>query len=261
MAEILHHFNFASPRYNDLMRQLSHHALYDEINTLDNLKIFMQHHVFAVWDFMSLIKSLQQHIAPSTAPWMPPKNARYAHYINQLVLEEESDQALVINSETKHASHFESYLNAMREIGADTKTIISFLDVLQSKGLEYALNHTAIPKPAKAFMHFTFSVIQYDQPHLTAAAFAYGREDLVPHLFKAIESGLKIKSHDAPNLHAYLKRHIQLDGEQHGPLSIQLLNDLCGNSNGKKVEAMNIAEQALKTRLMFWDGIQQALIH
>ena len=171
MTKARHHFSPSLSRCNDLLNQLSHHALYDEIDSLENLRVFMQHHVFAVWDFMSLIKSLQQHIVPSTSPWVPPKNARYANFINQLVLEEESDHALVINSDTTHASHFEIYLNAMQEIGADTQAIETFLNILQSKGLEFALNHTAIPKPAKAFMHFTFSIIQHDQPHLTAAAF------------------------------------------------------------------------------------------
>ncbi len=260
MAELLknHH---CSSQIDELHRQLSNHKLYCMIDTKEKLKIFMQHHVYAVWDFMSLIKALQNHFSPITLPWIPPKNARYANFINQLVLEEESDYALTDSSSSTHASHFESYLLAMEEIGADTQAITSFVNAVSNRGLDAGLKMPSVPEPAKQFMRFTFELIEQNKSYLLAAALAYGREDLVPQLFRSLQDGMHINSQVAPNLYAYMQRHIQLDGEEHGPLAIQLLNELCEDSNQKHSAVANAAERALAVRLDFWDGIQSALQH
>ena len=261
MIETSPTINPVSLQYHVLKHQLSHHKLYCEINSRDNLKIFMQHHVYAVWDFMSLIKSLQQYIAPATVPWSPPKNARYANFINQLVLEEESDYALTNASSSTHASHFESYLHAMTEVGANIQPISEFIEVVNEQGINAALQLPSIPEPAKEFMCFTFDIIERNKPHLLTAALAYGREDLVPQLFQSLEDGLQLSPEMAPNLFAYLERHIQLDGEEHGPLAIQLLQDLCEGSAHKHAASIKVAEQALSVRLKFWNGIQSKLLH
>jgi len=254
-----------SLRCDVLQHQLSAHGLYSGIDSDVNLRIFMQHHVYAVWDFMSLIKSLQQQLTPSTLPWVPPENSCHANFINQLVLEEESDYALTdthaATHPKKYASHFESYLQAMIEIGADIEPITTFIETVKTRGLEDALQLSCVPKPSKNFMRFTFKVIEHNKPYLTAAALAYGREDLVPLLFQCLEDGLQISAEQAPNLFAYLNRHIQLDGEEHGPLAIQLLKEVCGGSSHKQVAAIKVAEEALEVRLKFWDEIQSALLH
>ena len=253
--------NQVSLQYEILRHQLNSHMLYSKINSEHNLKIFMEHHVYAVWDFMSLIKSLQKHIAPITFPWTPPKNPRFANFINQLVLEEESDYVLTNSSGSTHASHFESYLQAMTEVGANIQPITEFIAIVDDAGLEAALKLSNIPAPAKKFISFTFDIIECNKPHLLTAALAYGREDLVPQLFRCLEDGLQISPNTAPNLFAYLERHIQLDGEEHGPLAIQLLQELCEGSAQKRVDAIEVAEQALAIRLQFWDGIHSVLLH
>lgn len=253
--------NRISLKYNVLKHQLSSHRLYSNINSGKNLKIFMEYHVYAVWDFMSLIKSLQRHIAPTTLPWVPPKNPRYASFINQLVLEEESDYALTNSSGSTHASHFESYLHAMTEVGANIELITEFIALANDIGFDAAVKLSDIPAPAKKFMSFTFDIIERNKPHLLTAALAYGREDLVPQLFRSLEEGLLISPNQAPNLFAYLERHIQLDGDEHGPLAIQLLDELCEGSVQKYAAAIKVAEQALAARLEFWDGIDKVLLH
>lgn len=220
----------------------------------------MEHHVYAVWDFMSLIKSLQIHIAPTNLPWVPPKNPRYANFINQLVLEEESDYALTDTVGSTHASHFESYRQAMVEAGANIHPISRFVNMVGDEGLETALQTTDIPAPAKRFMAFTFDIIGRNQPHLLAAALAYGREALVPQLFRSLLEGLQISPSDAPNLYGYLERHIQLDEQEHGPLAVLMVQELCEGSTEKQAEAMDVAEQALAARLDFWNGIHEALL-
>ena len=257
----LNTFNYASLRIDQLRKQLTNHNLYCTIDSEEKLRIFMEHHVYAVWDFMSLIKALQSHFAPITLPWTPPATSRHANFINQLVLEEESDFALAETSDSTHASHFESYLIAMEEIGADTQAISTFVHTICDKGLDVALKLPCVPNPALEFMQFTFDLVERNKPHLLTAALAYGREDLVPQLFRSLQKELHINSQVAPNLYAYLKRHIQLDSEEHGPLALQLLSELCEGSDQMHVDAVIVAEQALAARLDFWDGIQSAILH
>lgn len=255
---LLSNTDVVSPRYDALCEQLRKHPLYDAIDNIKNLRIFMEHHVYAVWDFMSLIKSLQKHIAPTDVPWVPPKNPRFANFINQLVLDEESDSAVTVKAGATHASHFESYYQAMVEVGANIRPISQFVNGVRSSGLDIALQTTEIPVPARRFMAFTFDVIGRNKPHLLAAVLAYGRESLVPKMFQSIIGGLKIGKQDAPHLYGYLERHIQLDEDKHGPLVVFMAQELCDGSTENQAEAMDVAEQALAVRLDFWDGIVTA---
>jgi hypothetical protein len=245
-------------RLASLQAELGVHPLYEMLGTVRNLAIFMEHHVFAVWDFMSLIKSLQRHIAPTAVPWLPPLDARAANFINQLVLEEESDHALADAGGVSHASHFESYRQAMVEVGANSIPITRFLGKVREDGIQSALLMEGIPEPARQFMKFTFEVIEHDQPHLLAVL-AYGRESLVPQLFRSILEVLKLRRQEAPVLCAYLERHIELDEQEHAPLANYIVQTFCKGSHSMQAEAMDIAAQALQVRLDFWDGIHQAL--
>ena len=248
-----------SSRYRNLSEQLGNHPLYDEIHSIEKLRIFMQHHVYAVWDFMSLIKSLQSHLAPTTLPWVPPGNARFANFINQLVLDEESDRAFTETIPSTHDSHFDAYCQSMAEIGADINQISRFIDILGNEGLEAALTIDEIPSSARQFMTFTFDIIDSNQAHQIAAVLAYARETLVPQMFRSLFDGLIIKPSEAPILYSYLERHIQLDEQEHGPVAALMVQELCGESKDKQAEAIVTAEQALKARLDYWDGIHAAL--
>ena len=177
------------------------------------------------------------------------------------MLDEESDGALTPDAGTTHASHFESYLLAMAEVGADVQPVRTFVTTASTEGLKAALEFPGIPSPSRHFMRFTFDVIEQNEIHLLTAVLAYGREDLVPQLFQSIQSRLRINPESSPSLHAYLKRHTQLDGDKHGPLAIQLLNELCDESPKKRADAMDMAEKALAARLEFWNGIQAALLN
>ena len=247
------------PQYQLLRQRLEQHPLYDTITTHEHLQVFMQHHVYAVWDFMSLIKALQRQLAPVRLPWVPPANSRYANFINQLVLEEESDRALTDNAAGSHASHFQSYCGAMQEIGTDTQPVLRFIQSASTEGIEQALQSPQVPQPARQFMRFTFDTISRDRAHQLAAILAYGRESLVPLLFTSLLDRLQINPATTPALHAYLLRHIELDEHEHGPMAMTMAHELCQGSPQKKVEVRDIAVQALQVRLAFWDGIYQAI--
>jgi hypothetical protein len=233
------------------------HPLYSSINDLDSLRRFTEQHVFAVWDFMSLLKALQQQLTCVRVPWVPVGHAASRYLINEIVTGEESD----VDEAGRRTSHFELYLRAMDQAGSNTDAILSVLNRIDlGSSLEQALADAAVPESAKAFVRHTFQVIADGRPHILAAVFTFGREDLIPSIFiemvKSISASFPGK---ADILLYYLERHIEVDGEHHAQLAHQMIAELCGDDDIKWQEATDAAESALKARLMLWDGILDQL--
>jgi Protein of unknown function (DUF3050) len=248
----------ANERVEMLKEKLTRHPIYKAVETLPDLRCFMEHHIFAVWDFMSLLKALQAAVAPARTPWMPSSRPELRRFINEIVLGEECDEYDVAGTR-RFLSHFELYLLSMEEVKADTIPIRQFISVANEKGVEPALGLPNVPRPAIEFVRSTFQFIDEQKDHCTASAFAFGREDLVPAMFGALLERMKITEGMAPNFHYYLKRHTQLDAETHGPLALQLVAALCGKNDQREQEAMRAAERALEARIVFWDGIEAAM--
>lgn len=250
-------FDFDAIR--DAQAELSGHAVYSAVRSVADLRIFMAHHVYSVWDFMSLIKYLQSEIAPTTFPWVPRNNGDLRYFINQLVLEEESDQAPPGSADTGHRSHFELYCAAMAEIGADAQAPLRFVDRVTKDGLQAALRADEVPEPSRQFTRQTFDFIASGKPHVVAAALALGREHVIPEMFRAFLDRMGITAADAPTFHYYLERHVHLDEDFHGPLSIQMVEALCENDDQRRREAEQAARDAIGARVRFWDGVVAAL--
>ncbi|NCA69653.1 MAG: DUF3050 domain-containing protein [Sphingobacteriia bacterium] len=242
-----------------LLERLNQHPIYGAITRVEDLRLFMSHHVYSVWDFMSLIKYLQDKMAPARVPWMPTGDPDLRRFINQLVMEEESDLASDQPGEDQYLSHFELYCRAMAEIGADSERPRRFLERVSEQGLDAALYSDLVPLPARYFTETTFAFIREDKPHLVAAALAFGREWIVPPMFQRLAEQMGIDSSQAPSFHYYLSRHIALDGEVHGPLAIRLLDTLCAGDATRIDEAETAAEEAICARLRFWDGVLKAI--
>lgn len=242
----------------DLREQLRNHPLYDELADLTDLRIFAAHHVFAVWDFMSLLKALQQRLTTTTLPWRPARNPALARFINEIVWGEESD----VNEKGTPTSHFEMYLSAMEEIGADVIPMTQFLDGLTGlDNIDRAARSAGAPAAVRDFLNFTFSLIREGADHKIGAAFTFGREDLIPDLFLAILERTKDKRGNPayPKFLYYIERHIEVDGDEHGPLSLLMVEQLCGQDKQKWAEAEEIARAALRARIALWDGITAAI--
>lgn len=237
---------------DSLKEVLNHHPIYKAVQSIDELKCFMEHHVFSVWDFMSLVKYLQGIIAPTGAPWVPPRDPELSRFINEIVLEEESDETL---GKEGFLSHFEIYLLAMEEVGADTSKIRHFVHVVGTDGVEAALELPDIPEASRSFVKSTFGFIKEGQPHRAAAAFSLGREDIIPLMFKAVLKSIGVSKKVAPIFHYYLERHIHLDEGFHGPLALRLLDQMCQDDMRKTEEATTSAKEAIKARIVFWDGV------
>jgi hypothetical protein len=236
------------------------HPVFGDVMTVEQLRTFMEHHVFPVWDFMSLLKFLQAELAPATWPWMPRPHGDLVRLINDIVTGEESDKLPKSHrSESTHASHFDLYLMAMREVGADTAPITRFLEVVRTQGLDAALEAPMVPEPSRAFMRDTFTLLREGKAHCVAASFSFGRENVIPGMFNSLLAKLGIGEDRAPIFHYYLKRHAELDGDEHGPAALRLVATLCGDDPARLAEAVEAAKAALASRARLWDRVLATL--
>lgn len=232
--------------------RLVQHPLYDELNSPERARVFMKHHVFAVWDFFSLLKRLQREVSCLDVPWTPRGRSDHARFITEIVLAEECDEALGGG----YTSHFELYLAAMDEVGADRGPIGSFLArVNAGEDPVDALQAEEVPESVRDFVGHTLGVARGGEPHEVAASFCHGRENLLPDVLGAVQTGLGDTVADAPTFKHYLERHITLDHDEHGPLALKLLGALCDGDPERMLEAESVATEAIEARSSLWDGV------
>jgi hypothetical protein len=224
------------------------------IGCIEDLTVFMENHVYAVWDFMCLTKQLQHHLAPSGSPWVPKYSASSRRWVNEIVLGEESDITMSGNG---HLSHFESYIVAMKEIGIDTSWIEQWPALVRDIGWTNAIQHPKVPEPARFFMTQTKSFVDSDKPWIICSALALGREDLLPEQFASVLNQLQSAEIPSYTFNWYLQRHVEVDGNEHGPAARKLLQELCNNDPIREQEATDAALQAIKAREKYWDLIIQ----
>ncbi len=265
------------------------HWVYPQVKDSDSLRTFMASHVFAVWDFMTLLKTLQRDLTCIDTPWMPPPDRDNARLINEIVLAEESDEV----RPGVYMSHLELYLCAMEERGANHGPLDRFLEAMRAgRGPEESLHTLPIPGGTKDFVVTTLELAQ-GEPHEVAAAFLFGREAIIPDMFKELldqpvinpfTSGRvgehvrraqrlfsrrlaphltrsrEIQQGPGPQaLRLYLERHVELDGDQHGPMGERLLMRLCGTDEARWKGAESAAARALKARHRMWDSVAKTL--
>ncbi len=218
----------------------------------------MQHHVYAVWDFMSLLKTLQRELTCVSVPWYPVGDADTRFLINEIVVGEESD----VDRDGKRISHFELYLEAMRQAGADTQEIKLFLATLRQSGeLDRAFEAAGTPPEAQAFVRFTLRIAREAKPHVVAAVFTFGREDLIPDMFISLISDLEINLPGSlSTFRYYLERHVEIDGGHHGQLALQMVNRLCGDDVEKWQEAALAVQECLSMRIELWNAVLHAIL-
>ncbi|MGB9369704.1 MAG: DUF3050 domain-containing protein [Xanthobacteraceae bacterium] len=229
------------------------HPVYNNIRSVDELYIFMQHHVFAVWDFMSLLKSLQRMLSCVEVPWVPVGDPHTRRLVNDIVMSEETDEA----GNGGFSSHFELYLGAMQQVGADTAAIDDFVARMRRKErVEHALDRCGAPSGARRFVETTFSIINTGDLHRIAACFTFGREDVVPDMFRNIVVEMR-KSNRAQldRFIYYLDRHIAVDTDVHGPMAFDMIARLCGDDARKWEQAQEAAIFGIRSRVKLWDSV------
>jgi hypothetical protein len=238
---------------------LLQHPLYKKVQTIEDLQCFLESHVYAVWDFMSLLKALQAKLTCTTTPWFATKNTETRYLINEIVLAEESDLTI----DGRRQSHYEMYIEAMQSCGANTVGIEHFLSEVNSlHNIFVAIKKSNLHPNIKAFLDFTFKVIEEGKAHKIAAAFTFGREDLIPSMFTEILKNFQenFPQTDLSKLIYYFERHIELDTDEHGPMAMQMITELCGTEAQKWSEVEEISILALEKRIGLWDAIEESIM-
>ncbi len=241
-----------------LRQQIINHKVYSAIKDVNDLKVFMQYHVYAVWDFMSLLKALQNNLTCTTVPWFPKGLADTRFLINEIVVGEECD----VDSDGNRKSHFELYLDAMQQCSADTSQIEKFIDVLKSNGdFNAAFTASDTPQEARNFVDFTFKIINSNKDYLQSAIFTFGREDLIPGMFLSIVNDIHKNLPDSITVFKYyLERHIEVDGGHHSNLALQMTANLCGTDEQYWQEAEQATIESLQKRIDLWDGVYKQIV-
>jgi hypothetical protein len=245
MNKNIQHINTQIAEYK---KDVVNHPLYNQLNTIEDVQKLMEIHVYAVWDFMSLLKGLQIELTCTTLPWKPVGDTKIRRLINSIVLEEESD----VDSAGNPSSHYEMYLEAMKECGANTNEIDKFVNSVSD------LNLPKVNTAIDSFLATTFDILNSGEAHKIASAFTFGREDLIPDMFTAIVNDLS-KEHKLDKFVYYLERHIELDGGEHGPLALELISNLCGEDEQKWKEVEETAIACLVARKELWDLVLKGI--
>lgn len=242
---------------NPLRSSLLAHPVYSSIGDLASLRRFTEHHVFAVWDFMSLLKSLQRELTCVSVPWVPAGTADTRYLINEIVLGEESD----VDVHGNRISHFELYLEAMESLGASTAVIQSLIGRCRDgEDIRRCIAETDTDPRVKAFLDFTFDVCLEMPVHVRAAVFTFGREELIPGMFLKILDGLYLDMPDeVAGFKYYIERHIEVDGGHHKKLAFEMVARLCGDDDSKWLEALEISKVALEKRAGLWSAAHEAI--
>ena len=238
--------------------QLLTHSLYEKVKTIEDLHCFLENHIYAVWDFMSLLKALQNKLTCTTTPWLPIGNPEVRYLINEIVVAEETDLAY----DGTRQSHFEMYLDAMQQCGANTTEINAFLEnVKTTQNIFVSIKQSDLHPNVKAFLDFTFRIIEEGKEHKIAAAFTFGREDLIPSMFTEILKNFQTNfpETDLSKLIYYFERHIELDADEHGPMAMQMISELCGTNEVKWKELEEVSIEALEKRLGLWNAIEEQI--
>lgn len=238
---------------------LLQHSLYNKVKSIEDLHCFLENHVYAVWDFMSLLKALQSKLTCTTTPWFATTNPQTRYLINEIVVAEESDLTI----DGQRSSHYEMYIEAMKACGASTTGIEHFLSEVNSlKNIFVAIKKSNLHPNIKAFLDFTFRVIEEGKSHEIAAAFTFGREDLIPSMFTAILKNFQANfpDNDLSKLIYYFERHIELDADDHGPMAMKMITELCGTDAQKWSDVEEVSKMALEKRIGLWDAIEESLI-
>lgn len=240
-----------------MREDLLEHPIYRAVDTLPRLRRFMGHHVFAVWDFMCLAKRLQRDLTSLDMLWLPPTRPSLARFINSVVLSEESD----IDPDGRPASHFDLYLSAMEEVGASTAAARRFVSMLRDGAeVQAALAATGVSSAAHAFITHTLRTVKHGTTIDVLSSFLFGREDLIPDMFSRLLPQWTDSRH-APRFAFYVKRHIELDGDDHGPAGERALAEIAGEDGAAWNAASHAGQLAIAARIALWDGVHADLLN
>jgi len=236
--------------------KLLENPIFKHIQSVEHLRIFMQWHVFAVWDFMSLIKRLQNDLTCTSLPWMPNRFPDAARLVNEIVLGEETDETPLKDA---HISHFDLYIKAMEEIQADTSQIKKFITLVQN-GSNYqdALIMCQAPEPVRNFVVFTIETALHASTCEVLGSFFHGRENIIPDMFTNLLHQWNIDSQNSSMFVYYVKRHIEVDSGEHGPASEKIMSIVTQSDPQQIIELLDCAIKSVEMRNTLWSELNKS---
>ncbi len=220
-------------------RKLFSHPIYKKLNSLENIQRFMSIHIFAVWDFMTLLKAMQHRFTSVNIPWYPSSyGAEIVRFVNEIVLGEECD---VTRNKDEHLDHFSLYYRAMKEVGSDTKWIDKYLKDQQK-----------LDAPLEDFIQFHRKIALDGSDVEVAASFLYGREDIIPEMFSSFIKESHLSKEKIPDFLYYLERHIELDKDDHSVKATMLIQKIITSPEAAR-QAQKAAIESIQKRYELWD--------
>jgi len=235
--------------------KLASHPLYHSVKTAADIRMYLEHQVWCVWDFMALLKAIQTHFLSSSLNWIPPVDAMTGYCIYGILLSEETD---IDETGGKRSSHFETFLRAMTQAKADRTAIDRFISALrEGKKIEDALTLAKPPTASRKFVNVTLKIAR-GPIHGAVAAFCLSREGIIPDMFTTFLRNLAVKE-NLSIFEWYLRHHVAVDSESHGPQSARLFEHVVGDDAKKLSESLETAREALAARLLFLNKICEAL--
>ncbi len=256
------------PEVISLRKQIIEHDAFKNIKTQNDLTIYMEHHIFQVWDFMIILKAIQfwmnniyKEWYTNFSCWHPRIPWRFTRLINEICLDEETD------SELNNKSHFEYYLKAMKQSWADSFYVEKTLNYIKhhymkDQELEW-LNHFPSPWVEEHFRYMREIANITKEPELLLfkplASFTLCREWLIPEFFTSIVKNIEPEFWESNEyLIKYLDRHIELDWEEHYIKWNQLLSYFLTFSNVD--DALEAVIKSLKLRLKVLSEVNEKIL-
>lgn len=241
-------------RLEPVRRSLSAHRLYGLLERRENVAAFMEHHVYAVWDFMALLKAVQRHLTCVDVNWRPAGPAAIRRLVNEIVLEEESDEVDGVAT-----SQFELYRRGMRRAGAASDKIDCFVAEIEGGNpIEIATARCGVSADAVALLRTTQGAIATCEPHIIVATFALGWEDIVASTFDPILARIP-QVEELETFASFLRRRIERNRRGRGTMALAMLSQICDGSATRWREAGLAGADALSARLAFWNAIATML--
>ena len=137
----------------------------------------------------------------------------------------------------------------------------------EGAALSSLLEDLGAPPAAAAHVAATMDLAQNGSIAEVAAVFTFGREDVIPTMFSALLQGEDDSGLQACTIFKYyLERHIELDGDDHGPLAIALVERLCGidtkdeRARANWLQAENAVKHAFEMRVALWDAVLARIV-
>ncbi|WP_081210590.1 DUF3050 domain-containing protein [Salegentibacter sediminis] len=240
-------------KFNSDLKNFRNYPIHHYINNKQQLQVFMEHQVFAVWANMSLLNSLKEEFTKTTNPWLPIGDPDLRYLINKIILQEESAR----NYSGNHQSKFEIYLDAMAATGANTENITNFLrHVSHGTDIFLIIAASKMPIRIKRFIKTIFDIISEGKSHKIATAFVYSQAGISA--LNLIKTILEIEKETTIDLKLY-KYYLHLEAESDLSSSFEILEILCGKSMEKWKDTEAIAEIITKNQQTLMEGIETEL--